>query len=106
MFRLIYCNTASQEESEKIAKMLLKNKLAACINIIPKVKSLYFWDNQLCEDEEFVMIIKTIKDNTDHIIDQIKIIHQSDCPAIYTTDITNGSQEFLNWIEQTVNKYA
>ena len=59
---LILSNTNSIENAKLIANTLVKDKLAACVNIIPQIKSIYFWNNEITEDDEYLMVIKTKKD--------------------------------------------
>ena len=93
----------TEEEAQTIAKMLLNNRLVACANIIPKMKSLYWWKNKIQEDEEVFMMLKTKPELELEVINKIKENHSYEIPAIFaisSTEIIN--EEYLNWlIEET-----
>ena len=59
MYSIVYVTTSSQKESESIGKIIVEEKLAACVNIIPKISSIYYWKNELQEDTESVLLLKT-----------------------------------------------
>jgi len=97
-----YCvilNTTSNiEEAKKIANALVKSKLAACVNIIPKIISIYSWKNDIWEDEEYLLFIKTKKDKFEAVRDKIKSIHSYELPEVIMLNIQDGLQDYLSWI--------
>jgi periplasmic divalent cation tolerance protein len=95
---LILTTTNSKENANKLGKELVKNKLAACVNIIEKVTSIYEWKNELVEDNEFLLIIKSKKDLFKKVEKKIKSIHSYETPEIISFDISDGSKEYLEWI--------
>lgn len=99
-FCVLLC-TASEEESEKLAKTLVEDRLAACVNITA-VKSYYLWDEEFCEDKEALLIIKTEKSLVDQIIERIKEVHSYDVPEIIALPIVAGSEEYLEWVDGSV----
>ena len=98
----IYVTFGSLKEARKIGGQLVKNKLAACTNIIPTIYSTYVWKNKIMVDEECSMIVKTSKSK---IKDAIKFIvkkHSYDCPAVSAFPIHSSHVDFKKWIyEQT-----
>ncbi|MDD1763385.1 MAG: divalent-cation tolerance protein CutA, partial [Methanobacteriaceae archaeon] len=82
MYSLIYITTSGEEESKKIAKKLLEERIVACANIIPSMKSFYWWEGEIEEDTESILILKTRSDNLDTIIRRVKDIHSYDIPCI------------------------
>jgi periplasmic divalent cation tolerance protein len=99
-FCVLFC-TASVDESDKIAKMLVEERLAACVNITA-VQSHYRWQGELCEDSEALLIIKTGKSRVDKIIKRIKDVHSYDVPEIIALPIVAGSEEYLEWVDKSV----
>jgi periplasmic divalent cation tolerance protein len=89
----------SEHEAEKIAKKLVENKLAACVSIIPKMRSIYIWDDKIQDDEELLMIIKSRTELFDKIKDTIKGIHSYTVPEIISLPITHALEEYLSWID-------
>lgn len=99
---IINCTTKNKEEAIYIAKSLVERKLIACCNIIPSITSVYEWDNELCCDEECLMVMKTKTELFNEVEIAIKELHTYDTPEIICTPINNGSREYLSWVnEQT-----
>ena len=81
-----------------IASALVENKLCACINVIPGVKSFFQWEGRLEVEKESLLIIKTETRMIDRLIDEIKKLHSYEVPEIIALPITDGYNEYLNWI--------
>jgi periplasmic divalent cation tolerance protein len=94
---IIYSTAGSMQEAKRIANILLKNKLAACINIFP-IQSFYNWNGRLCNEKETALIIKTTQNRVNAVIKKIKSIHSYEVPCIISFDIDRGNKEFLDWI--------
>jgi periplasmic divalent cation tolerance protein len=101
---LIFSTVSEIKTGEKIAKTLVDEKLAACVNIIPYIKSFYIWEGKTEEDDEALMIIKTEKELEDKIIQRIKELHPYSLPEIISFNISGGLPEYLNWIFESVRK--
>lgn len=99
MFSSVYMTTSSVDEAKEIAKKLLDKKLIACANMFP-ITSLYYWDDKLCDDSEFAVIMKTRTELLDELIEQIKKNHSYEVPCIVSWDISNGNEDYLGWIEK------
>lgn len=95
---MVLSTTGNIEEAKTIAGKLLDNKLAACVNIIPKVISMYHWNNDVVSDEEVMLIIKTRKEMFDEVKASILKNHSYEVPEIISFDISNGSNDYLDWI--------
>ncbi|MEM4526046.1 MAG: divalent cation tolerance protein CutA [Methanothermobacter sp.] len=98
MFAMVYITTSGLEESEKIGKILVKERLAGCVNIIPSIKSFYWWDDKIEEDEESIIIVKTIEENVKEIIKRVKALHSYENPCIIHIPIKGGSEDYLEWL--------
>ena len=90
----------NKKEAKKLAKILIKNKLAACIQRT-KIKSFYKWEGKLCEDKEYLLTIKTKKENYKKIQRKIKENHSYDLPEIIGTKITRISDEYKIFIKES-----
>lgn len=99
MYVLIYITTSGAEEARRIGKRMVKERLAACANVIEKVHSLYWWKGKLEESSEAVLLLKTKKDKIKKIIAMVKKLHSYENPAIVAFPILEGSEEYLKWIE-------
>lgn len=89
------------EEGKKIARKLVSEKLAACVNIIPKIYSIYHWKNSIEEDTEILLIAKTIEEKSTALIRKIQEIHSYDTPECIGFRIIKGSEKYLQWIKDS-----
>ena len=85
-------------EAEKIAGELVKDGLAACVNIINKVRSIYRWQGEICRDTEALCVIKTVKGNFEVLKDKIKSLHSYTVPEVIGLPIDIGSEKYLKWL--------
>lgn len=92
----------NQEVAKRIAKALIKDKLAACVNIIPQLTSVYCWQDEIIEDEEVQLLIKTTSANFLSISEKIKTLHPYELPEIISLNIQQGDNQYLNWIKDSV----
>lgn len=103
MYTLLFSTTNSMENAKKIAKILVDERLAACVNIVPYIKSFYRWEGKTVEDDEILLIIKTKNEIKDKVIKRIKELHTYQIPEIIALDITAGLPEYLKWIDDNVS---
>ncbi|MFW3411974.1 divalent-cation tolerance protein CutA [Aliarcobacter butzleri] len=95
---IIQTACSSEEEAENIAKILIEEKFAACIQL-SQIKSFYNWDNQFCSDKETLLNIKTRKKHFKKIKSKIKELHSYDVPEIIQLDISKSSKKYLKFIK-------
>lgn len=96
----IYITASSLKEAKEIGRKLVEERLAACVNIIPKIYSFYWWEEKLCEGAEAVILAKTKEVLVNQVIKRVKELHSSTLPAILAWPITHGLKDFLNWVEE------
>jgi len=96
--RVVLC-TAPIDESRNIAITLVEEKLVACVNIVPKVESIYSWKGEICNDEEALLIIKTKEELITQLTERINAIHSYDTVEVITFEIKEGDSKYLKWIE-------
>ncbi len=97
---VIIITTSNEEEAVKIARALLEERLVACVNIQMKVRSLYWWEGKIQDENEAMMIIKTRRELFGDIIKKVKEIHSYTVPEIIALPIVEGSEDYLKWIQE------
>ena len=100
----IYMTAGSKTEAQKIGKGLVESRLAACVNILDNMQSIYRWDEKIQEDAEVVLIAKTTDTLVSRLIEKVKSLHSYDCPCIVSLPVLDGYPPFLNWIHEEVKK--
>jgi periplasmic divalent cation tolerance protein len=101
--KLIVLTTAGSEtEAHKMAQTLVERRLAACVNIIPRIQSVYRWEGKVEETEECLLLIKTVKAREDQVRTAIRELHTYDLPECIAIPIESGSAEYLNWLSDSV----
>jgi len=96
--RIVLTTAGSQEEARKIANALLERRLAACVNIVPHVESIYRWQGKIETAEEWLLLIKTQAELFDRIRNAVKELHSYDLPECVMLEVAAGSPEYLDWI--------
>jgi periplasmic divalent cation tolerance protein len=99
---LVLTTASSQDEARKIGRLLVERLLAACVNIVPQVGSIYRWEGEVEEAEEWLLIVKTTRGAFERLRDAIKELHSYDVPECISVAIESGSMEYLNWLGESV----
>ena len=99
---LVITTAGKESEAQKIAQELVKRRLAACINIVPRIQSVYRWEAKVETAEEYLLLIKTTKTHTAEVQAAIQELHSYDLPEFVVIDMKGGSAEYLKWIEDSV----
>ena len=99
---VILITAGTDEEAHKIAEVLLNQRKAACTNIVPKVSSLFWWQDKLDSAQESLLIVKTKASLLSEIITLVKELHSYDVPEIIALPIVGGNQDYLDWIGKEV----
>jgi periplasmic divalent cation tolerance protein len=99
---LIYITAKNKAEARKIGSELVESKLAACVNIIDNMNSMYVWEGKMQDDKEVILIAKTTEARVPQLIEKVKTLHSYDCPCIVSIPVSGGNREFLEWIANEV----
>ncbi|MDG1732270.1 MAG: divalent-cation tolerance protein CutA [Thalassotalea sp.] len=102
MHQVVITNCPNNEVAQRIAKKLVTEKLAACVNIVPNITSVYEWQGELQQDNEVMLIIKTKSSLFTQLKQKIEQLHPYDVAEIIALDIQQGNKLYLNWISDTV----
>jgi len=95
---LVYVTASSREEALQIGRVLVEERLVACVNVLDGMTSLYWWQGAIEEGQEAVLIAKTRQELVDRIIDRVKPLHSYECPCIVAWPIEKANPDYLNWI--------
>ena len=96
---LVYMTAETADQARKIGRTLIEGRLAACVNIVEGMRSLYWWQGKLEEGSETIVIAKTRETLVETLTARVKEVHSYDCPCVVTLPITGGNPDFLAWID-------
>ena len=99
---VLLITTANTEEAQRISMALLNQRKAACVNIVPKVSSHFWWQGKLDSAQESLLVVKTKASQLSEIIRLVKELHSYETPEIIALPIVGGNQDYLDWIGEEV----
>jgi len=99
MYVIVYVTTSNIEESKKIGREIVEERLAACASIIQNISSIYWWKGTIEESGESLLLLKTKKRDVKKLIKRVKELHSYENPEIVAVPIKEGSMEYLEWIK-------
>ncbi|MBE9535898.1 MAG: divalent-cation tolerance protein CutA [Proteobacteria bacterium] len=102
----VFMTAPDEGEAGSIAKKLVEERLCACVNIVPKVRSIYRWQGEICDEPEVMMIAKTEATLSAALVSRVKELHSYEVPEIICLPIQTGSGEYLDWIAASVDAPA
>jgi len=102
--RIVLSTAGSKEEAQKIARGLVERQLAACVNIMPQVMSIYRWEGEVEQAQEFLLLIKTTTALFARVREAIKELHSYELPECISLAIDDGSVEYLAWMVDSVER--
>lgn len=100
--RIVLCTAGSEEEARKIARHLVEQRLAACVNIVPQIESIYRWQGNVDSAREWLLLIKTTGEKFPDVRDAIRELHSYELPECISINVEDGSAAYLEWIGQSV----
>ena len=98
---IVLVTTPNAEEAARIADVLVSERLAACVNIVPGIESIYRWEGKVTRDRESLMIIKTTGERYDELERRVKELHSYSTPEVIALKIERGSEQYLNWLRDS-----
>jgi periplasmic divalent cation tolerance protein len=99
-FIVVFVTCGSEEEALKIGRTLVEERLAACANIISPIRSIYRWEGKICDEKEWLLLIKTRESLFEDLAKRVKALHSYTVPEIIALPIVEGSPAYLNWIAE------
>jgi periplasmic divalent cation tolerance protein len=101
--RIVYITTRNSAEAKKISSHLLKKRLIACANIFP-IESMFWWDGEIQENIEFVILAKTRDENYKKVEDLVKKMHSYETPAVLSWKMDKVSKKYSDWVDRETGK--
>lgn len=101
--KIVLCNCAPKD-AESIAKSLVENRIAACVNVIPGVKSFYHWEGKLCCDEEVTLLIKIRQHDFSLLEKKLTELHPYDVPEIVEVNVSNVNTAYVKWLYKSTGE--
>ena len=95
---VLFITTGADEEAQLISRVLLEQRKAACVNIVPRVSSLFWWQGKIDSARESLLVVKTRASLVDEVVALVKEIHSSDIPEIIALPIVGGNRDYLDWV--------
>lgn len=102
MYQIVLCNCPNDDIANRIAKQLVESKLAACVNILPGIRSVYQWQGNIEFDHEVKLLIKSRSNLFLQVEQAIIQLHPYDVPEVIAIPITTGNHAYLQWLEESL----
>ncbi|GLI36402.1 divalent-cation tolerance protein CutA [Desulforhabdus amnigena] len=99
-FSVIFVTVGNENEASKIAQVLVEERWVACVNIVPRIRSVYRWKGEVCSDEEFLLVMKTRSSLFTALQNRILELHSYEVPEIIAVPLTQGLPDYLHWVEE------
>jgi periplasmic divalent cation tolerance protein len=102
----VVTTVGTEEQANLIAREIVARRQAACVNIVPGIRSIYRWKGKICKDGELLLVAKTLEDEFESVAATIRELHSYEVPEILSFSVVRGEQGFLQWIADSVDKTA
>jgi periplasmic divalent cation tolerance protein len=103
---VVITTVGTEEQANLIAREIVARRQAACVNILPGVRSIYRWKGKICKDGELMLVVKTLEEELDGVSATIRELHSYELPEILAFQVTHGEPNFLAWVAGSVDKAA
>jgi periplasmic divalent cation tolerance protein len=103
---VIITTVGTEEQANLIAREIVARRQAACVNILPGVRSIYRWKGKICKDGELLLVVKTLEAEFEGVAATIRELHNYELPEILSFSVSHGERQFLEWIAECVDKQA
>ena len=95
---LVLITAGSEQEAEDIATALVAGRLAACVNVVPGITSIYRWQGEVQRDREWLLVVKSRRDVLDDLVQRVRELHSYDLPETIALPLVGGSAPYLDWL--------
>ena len=101
--RLMLCTCPDRETGQRLAESLVEERLAACVNLVPGLTSVYRWEGRVQQDSEVLLLIKTVEARVEPLSERLRQLHPYEVPEIIALPIASGLTDYLNWVSECVS---
>ena len=101
-FCVAYITCESEKEALSIGRVLVQKRLAACVNVLGGMKSVYWWENDVQTSQEVVLLAKTTRPRMAALIEEVKALHSYDTPCVIALPVIDGSPDYFNWLRDSL----
>jgi periplasmic divalent cation tolerance protein len=101
---IVLVTVPDKDEADRLAETLVFERLAACVNIIPAIESIYRWEGKVTKDQEILLLIKTAEDRYGELEQRIQTLHSYTTPEVIALKIERGSKAYLSWLIESVSR--
>ena len=102
----VLTTVGTEEQANLIAREIVARRQAACVNILPGMRSIYRWKGKICKDGELMLVVKTLESEFEGVAATIRELHSYELPEILSFNVSHGERGFLDWIAGSVDKDA
>ena|SRR5215468_5631866 len=99
---IVFVTCESEEQANTIAETVVTERLAACVNVLPRIRSCYVWEQKLTWSDEVLLLIKTTRGRFDQLQERIKTLHSYSLPEIVSVTIDDAFDKYIAWIDESV----
>jgi periplasmic divalent cation tolerance protein len=99
-YRIVFITSGNEEEAARVAKGLVEERLAACVNIINPIRSIYRWEGKVCDEKELLLVAKTHVARLSSLIERVKSLHGYDVPEVLAVPVEAGFRPYLEWVDE------
>ncbi len=103
---VVITTVGTEEEANRLAEEMVARRHAACVNIVPVHRSVYRWQGKICDDREYLLVIKTLEQEYEAVAATLRELHSYELPEILALSVSRGDARFLDWIAQSLDKSA
>lgn len=101
---VVFITAPNEEEASALAKAVVEARLAACVNIVRNVRSIYRWQGAIEDDQEVLMVVKTRKDRIAELTEKVRELHSYDVPEVIAIPIIGGSKDYIQWLNESTRQ--
>ncbi len=101
-FLIVFCTCGNEQEALRLANALVERRLAACVNVFPRVESIYRWQGEVKHEAEYLLLIKTTEERFGSLRDGITELHSYEVPELLAVPVWGGSDKYLAWVQESV----